>query len=187
MATLIGGTSTHSNSWKTDILFDADVYSFDTFEAFIIADTGAGPFQNDGAFEFSKVSWSASLINPNYSLASGDSFDDWLVWYWDFAGDSNQWLSMDLLFWDGGVGGNLDFAANFDYEFGLIGNVEQGWDSPDGTYAFLQHPDGSGYDRSSRFPDTGNGGGTPIPEPATIFLLAAGIFGLAAWGKRKRQ
>ncbi len=143
---------------------------FDTMEVFIIGDTGAGPFQNDSTFGFNDASWSGTLVNPLYSLSTGNDVNS-LNWTFDFAGDINNTITFDFLIWDGGVFADLTFAATFQYINGSIANINQRFEPP---YPFLTFPDGVGYDRS------------PVPEPSTMLVLGSGLAGLGFFRRRKK-
>lgn len=162
----IDGTGQVTNSWTQSVRCWT-CNTFDTLEVFIVNDSGGGPFQNDGISTFQDQSgtavpgWSGSLVNPNYALATGNALDS-LRWTFDFAGDGANYVTLDLLFWSGGVFGNLVFASKYDLALGTAANIQQAWNGP---YDFLDHPDGRGYDRAA------------VPEPSTLLLLGGGLVG----------
>ncbi len=146
---LNGGFAIDGDSWTFGLSFGSDGSTFDAFEFFIIADTGAGPFQNDGMFDFNQPGWTASAPNPLYTVATGPAFDSGIGWTFDFAGNMADTVTIDALFWNGGVFGSLDFAATFSFVNGEFGGLVQSFGGP---YDFLQHPDGVGYNRSPPTP-----------------------------------
>ena len=142
---LNGGFATAGDSWTRLTGFAAVGNTFDAFEFFIISDTGAGPFQNDGMFDFDLAGWTGSAPNPLYTVATGPAFNTSISWTFDFAGNMADTVIIDALFWNGGVFGSLDFAASFSFVNGNFGSLVQSFGGP---YDFLQHSDGIGYNRS---------------------------------------
>ncbi len=146
----------------------------DVIEIFIIGDTGAGPFNGTGMFDISAPGWSATVVNPNYILASGPStsgFD----WSLDFAGNMAQSVQMDLLSWTGGgygVGSLPGAPFPFLVTFGYTNGGFQ-WNGQWGP-GQLTYPDGSGYNRD-------------VPEPSTLALLIPGLVVTYAIWRRRRQ
>lgn len=134
----------------------------DTIEAFIVSDTGAGPFDGDG-LGFHPVNdpgWVASLVNPNYSLGMGPD-DSSFNLELSFLGDQTQALTVDFLFWDDG---SLVFGQRFSWNNGPVGVVN--------GLAAVSYPTGVGYNRAT------------VPEPGILALLGAGLGGLAAIRRR---
>lgn len=170
------GDSYESGSWVTGFGFSGGpVGLIDTLEAFIVpaSDTGAGPFELDGMTNFNDASWSAALVNPEYSLATG-TYPGSLVWDFTFDGNLADGLIIDLLGWSGGVGGDLTVAISVSYSAGAA--TVLGIDSNStGVYDFLYSSDGSQYNRAA-----------PIPEPSGALMFGTAVL-LAAAAIRRRS
>jgi hypothetical protein len=113
---LVFATNALATPWYADFISPRDT-TFDTLELFI---TSGGPLADPGLGNFMTISgntattWSGSLINPNYALATGtDDLEPFTMTNpprtWDFAlvereyfaSDKSQPLSYDLLVWNG--------------------------------------------------------------------------------------
>ncbi len=147
--------------------------TIDTMEAFIVGDTGAGPFEDDG-FADESNGWTASLYNPYGAVMTGAQQADYFgFWDWHFDGEMTETVTIDLIAWENGVGSTIQWAANIVYGNGLLTDLTQGWDGDD--LSFLEYPGGRRYDRA------------PVPEPATVALRGIGLVGLAGAEARRRR
>jgi hypothetical protein len=122
-------------------------YDIDKFEFFIIS---GGPFADPSQTDFSVSGWHATLVNPQYSLATGPGADS-LYWTFNFAGPSTGTIILDWLAYSGG---------------GLLGDVRVTITGTGGSFSYVNTVDPPSYDRSA------------IPLPATILLLGTGLLGL---------
>ncbi len=162
------GTPVTSNSWSVLIpSLQTPSFAFDTMESFIVpgSDTGGGPWKGDGTENISLAGWSGSLVNLQYSLASGP-LTQALSFKWHFEGELPHAVTWDVLFWQadelqGGVSLTMDNG----------GFVIDGKGAGD-NLAFLYSPDGSLYDRT----DPSSASLIPEPHSATLFGLGALIF-----------
>lgn len=129
----------------------------DKLEAFIVS--GNTDFEIPGMTNFSAAGWSATRINPDYSLATGPSasnftFDE------TFTASVSEPIVVDFLFW---------LAGSFN-----IG-IRQSWDGT--SWIFVKDiTNPSGYDRASR---------ASVPEPSTLLLLGSGLVGLGYFSKKR--
>lgn len=79
---------------------------------------------------------------------------------------------------DGKTGGNEVFAYSTGFGFDTLADIGNGnaMDVTNGrAWALVPDTNGGG----------GGGGGSQVPEPGTMLLLGAGLFGLAIYGRRK--
>ena len=159
-------------SWTTQIEeFGNSSFAgpYETVEIFITSDPGgAGPFQSDGiTFETSfpnTPGWSTETPNPFYSIASGPAHDGGFDISFLFDGNINNTIGLNMIIWDGAIGGEIHFATSFQYADGALEGL--GEDFGAGPHSFLLHPDGIGYDRSSQ-----------VPEPSSSVAVAIALIG----------
>jgi hypothetical protein len=123
-------------------------YAIDKMEFFIIS---GGPFADPSQTDFSAAGWHATLVNPQYSLATGPGAGS-LYWTFNFAGPADESVTLDWLAYSGG---------------NLLGDVRVTFTGPGGSFTYDTSPvsnPASYYDRA--------------PLPATILLLGTGLLGL---------
>ena len=150
-------------------------------EFFIVNDTGAGPFEDPGLSNL-PAGWVGSLINPNYSLATGPSTNVG-SWTEHYLGEITDSVRIDLIMWTGEPEtSSIAFAAS--YTRSVNGSLTVhcqafGQGCPD-----MQYPDGIGYDRSSSSPHI-----IPVPvlSPIGFILLLLALGGAGAWTMRRRK
>ena len=148
---IIDGGAVVTNSWQINTGFSAS--SYDTFEAFIQDDTGAGPFELPGIDNFSTGGWSAQLINPGYVLGTGPTTFGSLNFDMHFAGDITQSVNVDIFVY---TAGNILGYGQWRFSNGSVDPIAYG----------VNDPTGKNYDR------------TAVPEPATLALMGLGMAGL---------
>lgn len=142
-----------------------------TAEFFIVGDTGAGPFDGPGISTL-PVGWTATLVNPNYVVASGPTVDlsDWTENYLGNIADS---VEIDLFFWAGSaLASSISFAAN--YTRAVDGSLTLHCQSFGAGCDTMNDPTGVSYDRN----------GT-VPEPATLALVGMALLGVVGVKRRK--
>jgi len=170
---IASGNPIEGNSW-TQLWWSVDSDLMTKMEAFIVANSSGVnvDFESPGLSNFihgdtlNPISgWSSSLINPDYSLATGPApNDDFISWATTFSGNStdSQYFSIDFLTY---VGESELYSA---FRFTRNGT---GWSSLEGEWLDLSNlPD---YNRA------------PVPEPATMLLLGSGLVGVIAYGRKK--
>ncbi len=162
---LIGGPYL-SNSWSQEFEYYNDMWNYDTIEIFLTSASG-GHFKNDVFRDFTDPSWSGSLMNYKYALASGN----WpvsLYYTVDFAGDMSDSLSLDMIVWTGGVSGTL------------VSFHQLSWDGSEWDVLSLGARNASGINSESYE-------AARIPEPSTMLLLGAGLIGVGFLRRRFKR
>ena len=141
---------------------------FAEMEAFLVGDTGQGPFQSPG---LTVNGTAGTVINPSYALASGSFGSSGSVRF-HLDGDPVGTFFIDILSYD--AGGNLiDFGVG---TAGLTGRIT----ITDGSITDLSFGSDNlqgNYDRTS----------SVVPEPSSIALFGIGMIGMAMFAYRRRQ
>ena len=155
--------------------YDASGLGFDQLETFIIGITY--PFHEDGQYDYTVGGWSATLINPKYSNATGPEIGPYGNMKWDEKHVGNLFNGMsvvrDYMAWNDGTlveAGRGSFNVGGSTGQWNIYN-EQWVDYPISTF----DPNGDIYDRS------------PVPVPTTLLLFGSGLMGLAGVRKKFRM
>ncbi len=144
-----------------------------TAEFFIVGDTGAGPFDAPGLSTL-PVGWTATLVNPNYVIASGPTVN-LSGWTEHFLGNIADSVEIDLFFWNGAPLSALAFAA--DYTRSLDGSMFLHCQNFGAGCAAMNDPTGVAYDRESAH----------VPEPATLTLMGLALLAGFAGKRRNRR
>lgn len=162
-ALIITDTTTFNATGTTDDLSD------------LIASGGdfVNKFEYGGDFVFWKHQFTPSLDIITGSIAltlRDDERDSILPWTWEFAfgyGEDGNW----------GIGEVDSGIYSFDLAVTSL---------TDGEYKVkLKSLGGDFYLDKSEL--TIEYSAAPVPEPATLILLGAGLLGLAAWGRKSRK
>ncbi len=134
-------------------------YNLDKFEFFMITDS---KFADPPQTNFSVPGWNASLINPQYSLATGPEAGS-LFWTFNFAGPANEPITLDWLAYSGGL---------------LVGDARVTF--TDSSFNYINftslNPNDPNYDRTPA-----------VPIPSTMLLLSSALVGLGLLGMRSRK
>ncbi len=147
------GDPTITGSWTSG--WNIGGASFNKVEIFIVG--GDTDLESPGMDSFSVAGWSASLINPDYSLATGPS-TGFLTVYALYTADLTVPFKMDIVIYT---------------DAGNIGICNWGWTGSQWVGESGGNQDPGAYNRSS------------VPEPSALLLLGSGLIGLVGYGKRK--
>jgi hypothetical protein len=152
-----------SRGFSEDGIYNGTQYGIVKIEIFNLS-TSTRNFASPGAGNFSTGSWTVQMPNPSWVLATnatpgGTNSFDWTLF---FAGNSNKAVV------------NLAYLAytSTGEVYGTYINFNKGsW-----SYTIIANPDIN----DPRFNRTG----APVPVPPTVFLLGAGLIGMAVMRKR---
>ncbi len=141
-----------SQAWQENSYYNGEYHSFDKFEAFIM--TGPTDFESTGLTNLSS-GFSALLINPDYSVATGPDFSVGTLFYFTtaFSGSLYDGFAFDVVLW---VDGTIHGAQHTVYSNG-------GW-----VFTELDITKLPNYNR------------TPVPEPGILILLGIAMVSVAA-------
>jgi hypothetical protein len=131
-------------------------YELNKFEFFT---TSGGTFTQQPQTGFSVPGWTATLVNPHYSLATGPAAGS-LYWTFNFAGPASEPVTLDWLAYSAGM---------------LVGAARVTLVNDAFSYVELSSLDTS-YDRTAA-----------VPLTSTVILFASGLIGLALMGRRCRK
>ena len=148
-------------SFKIQISNGTTVFTaegMDTIEAFVTG--GNNDFTGDGFDLYSPSNWSANALDVDYALATGQLTDP-IQFELALTGEP---YTVDFLFWDGGVFGDLVKATRVS---------KNGWSL---NVSGISNIDVNSYSRPEAIPS---------PEPATMLFIGAGLIGIAAAGRKK--
>lgn len=132
-------------------------YELNKFEFFMI---NGGTFTQQPQTDFSVPGWTATLVNPQYSLATGPGAG-LLYWTFNFTGSASDPIILD---W-------LAYSENM-----LVGAARVTLAGNGFSYVNLSSLDDTSYDRTPA-----------VPLASTLLLFASGLMGLGLMGRRRRK
>ena len=133
--------------------------TWDRVEAFLISPgnwTGTG-------LGFPEAGWTSTLVNPQYVVASGPSFNSSVTGNFYFntsATDPSGPFVWDWFLWNGGT---------------IVGVQQSIW-SPSGGWNFVEITSNIPFENRS-----------PVPIPGSLLLLGSGLLGLVSLGWRRKK
>jgi len=142
-------------SWSENGYYQGTLQTWDTAEAFLLSDgswTGTG-------LSFSDTSWTATLVNPKYALATGPAYSG------NFSFTTH---AMDLT-------GIFSFDWVLSYKGDIVGVDRLTW-TPSGGWTVTEYaPDKAPAENRSH-----------APLPPSLLLLGSGLVGLGLLRRKKR-
>jgi len=140
-----------SQAWQENSIYGGHYHNFDKFEAFIISDQNLTKFESTGLTNLSS-GFSALLINPYYSVATGPGFNETLFYFTTvFSGNLYNNFTFDIVLW---VDNEIHGAQRTIYN--------GGW-----GYTELNISQLPQYNR------------VPVPEPGILILLGISLASVA--------
>lgn len=161
---------TYVETWYENGLYGSPTaaQTWDTAEAFLLSD---GAWEGTGLSNFSAEGWTATLINPQYALATGPSHNSKVMgdfYYTTSATDRTDPFIYDWVLSNQGAIVGI---------YRVIWTPETNW-----TPSFEIFPEAAPLENRSQ-----GLGANAVPLPPSALLLVSGLVGLALLRRKKRR